>query len=96
MARKYFPALGDVVCYGGKRRVIVHIEKPGIAYPVYFFSFLDENLIKDCSFIETEVLIKKSIRDMWVPEDSNEEPPFTKIDVTPYKIEQINYTIINT
>lgn len=93
--RKYFPNLGDVVCYEGKRWVIVHIKDNCIKYPVYFFSLLDENLIKDCSFIETEKLIEKSTKIIWVPVNPIDDPPFTKIDVKPYKIEEISFTRIN-
>lgn len=95
MTRKYFPKLGDVVCYEDKRWVIVHKENDCIAYPVYFFYLLDENLINNCSFIKTEELFKKCIRVMWVPDKPIDEPPFTKIDVQPYKIKEISFTKIN-
>jgi len=65
MARKYFPELGDVVSYKDKRVVIVHIENNCTAYPVYFYSFLDESLIHNYSFIETDELLEvtpKSLR----------------------------------
>jgi len=94
MARKYFPELGDVVSYKDKRVVIVHIENNCTAYPVYFYSFLDESLIHNYSFIETDELIKKCIRDFWIPRDEDEEPPFTKIDTYQYKIEYTTFTRI--
>lgn len=92
--RKYFPKLGDVICYDGKRMVIVDIKDNCIAYPVYFYYLLDECLIKDISFIETDELRLKCIVDMWVPRDPQEEPHFTKVDTEPYKIQKINFTKI--
>lgn len=94
MARKYFPELGDVVCYKGNRMVIVAIESNCIAYPVYHYYLLEECLIKDISFIETDKLMEKSVVDMWVPKNSEDEPHFTKIDTKPYTIKQINFTKI--
>lgn len=89
--REYSPKLGDVVCYDGKRMVIVYIRDDCIAYPVYHYYFIEEYLLKDIIPIELNELMEKCITKMWCPNDSEEEPPFTKIDTEPYKIQQINY-----
>ena len=91
---KYFPKLGDVVWYGGKRMIIVHIRSNCIVYPVYFYHFLEENLVEQFSFTKTDELIQNTICTMWVPNNSEEEPPFTKIDTEPYKTQKIDYTKI--